>query len=390
MFNSQILDVAIGVIFVFLMVSVICSAIREGIEAWLKTRASYLEYGIRTLFQDIDAKGITKSFFNHPSINGLFSGTYSPGGTSKPSFWTSGSNLPSYIPAGSFATALMDIAARGPSTIAVSGAQGSQSLSLDSIRTNISNIENPAIQRVLLTAVDSAQGDITKAQTFVENWYNSSMDRVSGWYKRSTQWVIFVVGLVLAIVLNINTLTIANYLYGNGVARAAVVQQAQQTTSSVLKEKPEEAKAALEALPIGWPQGLSRPTTDWKGSWYDWVSLVVGWLITAFAASMGAPFWFDILNKFMVIRSTVKPHEKSPEEASDDRQPSGGPPPPPPGGPTVAPVVLSAPGPDAPADTVVSDPALTDPEYSVDGCEVAVGEPTQDDDLPASEGGVEP
>jgi hypothetical protein len=35
---------------------------------------------------------------------------------------------------------------------------------------------------------------------------------------------------------------------------------------------------------------------------------------------LGAPFWFDVLNKFMVIRSTVKPYEKSPPEASEDRQ----------------------------------------------------------------------
>jgi hypothetical protein len=46
------------------------------------------------------------------------------------------------------------------------------------------------------------------------------------------------------------------------------------------------------------------------------------------AISLGAPFWFDLLNKFMVIRSTVKPHEKSPEESSEDRQASpAGPPP---------------------------------------------------------------
>lgn len=42
MFGSQILEVAIGIIFVFLLVSIICSAIREGIKAWLKTRAAFL------------------------------------------------------------------------------------------------------------------------------------------------------------------------------------------------------------------------------------------------------------------------------------------------------------------------------------------------------------
>jgi hypothetical protein len=47
--------------------------------------------------------------------------------------------------------------------------------------------------------------------------------------------------------------------------------------------------------------------------------MLLGWLITALAVMLGAPFWFDVLNKFMVIRSTVKPREKSQEEGSEDR-----------------------------------------------------------------------
>jgi len=45
---------------------------------------------------------------------------------------------------------------------------------------------------------------------------------------------------------------------------------------------------------------------------------ILGWLVTALALSLGAPFWFDLLNKFIVVRSTVKPKEKSPEEQSKD------------------------------------------------------------------------
>ena len=45
---------------------------------------------------------------------------------------------------------------------------------------------------------------------------------------------------------------------------------------------------------------------------------ILGWLITGFAISFGAPFWFDLLNRMMVVRSTVKPDEKSPEESSKD------------------------------------------------------------------------
>ena len=67
-----------------------------------------------------------------------------------------------------------------------------------------------------------------------------------------------------------------------------------------------------------WPQ----LTGDWLWEWWaQLASHLLGWLFTAFALSFGAPFWFDVLNKIMVVRSTVKPHEKSREEGSEDRQP---------------------------------------------------------------------
>jgi hypothetical protein len=79
------------------------------------------------------------------------------------------------------------------------------------------------------------------------------------------------------------------------------------------------------SLPIGWDSedDVSRqwPGWHWKrygGWWYQIYWHLLGWLLTALAISLGAPFWFDLLNKFIVIRSAVKPHEKSPEEGSKD------------------------------------------------------------------------
>ncbi len=224
MFGSEILEVAIGIIFIYFLVSIICSAIREGIEALLKTRAAYLEYGIRELLHDKTPEGLAKSFYNHPLIYSLYSGEYNPDRSAKrPSILANGANLPSYIPARNFALALMDIAARGPDTGAVSSDPSAPVISLDAVRINVLNIKNQAVQRVLLTAVDSAQGDLNKAQANIEAWYDSAMDRVSGWYKRSTQWTIFFIGLVLAVGLNVNTIMIADFLYRDDVARSAIV-----------------------------------------------------------------------------------------------------------------------------------------------------------------------
>src|SRR3954470_15859031 len=98
MFGSAILEVAIGIIFLYLLVSIVCSAVREGIEGWFKSRAAYLEYGIRELLHDRQGQDLASHFFNHPLIFGLFSDEYKPGRPYKPGILASGSNLPSYIP----------------------------------------------------------------------------------------------------------------------------------------------------------------------------------------------------------------------------------------------------------------------------------------------------
>jgi hypothetical protein len=71
MLSSGILEVAMGVIFVFMLVSLLCSAVREGLEAWMKTRAAYLEFGIRELLHDRGGEGLAVSFFKHPLIYSL-------------------------------------------------------------------------------------------------------------------------------------------------------------------------------------------------------------------------------------------------------------------------------------------------------------------------------
>jgi len=64
---------------------------------------------------------------------------------------------------------------------------------------------------------------------------------------------------------------------------------------------------------------------DWSlAAFFAWVLLLTGYFITAFAVMLGAPFWFDVLNKFMVIGRMVKPREKSQDEASEDRGGGGG------------------------------------------------------------------
>jgi hypothetical protein len=399
-FGSAILDVVIGIVFVYVLVSIICSAIREGLEAWLKTRAAYLERGIRELLHDRSGRGLAKSVYEHPLIFSLYAGKYVAGrsASEKPPPLARGVGLPSYIPAGNFATALMDIAARGPDPALASDANAPV-LSLESMRANVVNIQNEPVQRVLLTAIDSAQGNLDRARQHIEAWYDSGMDRIGGWYKRSTQWILFWIGLAIAVGLNVNTITVADYLYRDDTARAAIVARAEAASADTafISRGYEVAKQALDSLnlPIGWGNGWGAPrrATGRDDLWNGLFGPVLGWLLTAFAATMGAPFWFDLLNRIVAVRSTVKPRGKSPEEPSEDRQrrarePGASPPQAPQGGAPVAPPPAATPAAGA-RIAAQPPPAAPAPRPQLeDACDIPITRVTADEDLPAAQGGV--
>jgi hypothetical protein len=234
-------------------------------------------------------------------VNGLFKGDYNA---------KDKSNLPSYIPSRNFALAIMSIVASKDPTA--------------NFQSAVAKIESPKVKNALTAMLDVAGNDVQKFRDSVENWFNSTMDRISGWYKRRSQLIIFLLGFSAAAVININSITIANNLWIHKAERDAMVSAAQGylATHPVKDGAPTGQDSSLKAnvegiesygLPIGWNTTLPTDSLGWLrfGLWS-----LLGWLITAFAVSLGAPFWFDMLNKFIVVRSTVKPHEKSQEEAS--------------------------------------------------------------------------
>ena len=330
MFGSAILEAAIGLVLVYLLLSLIASALQESAEAWLKIRASNLETGLRELLYDPDGSKLTKQIYEHPLIFGLFRGNYESGKERSNCTTT----LPGYIPPANFAVALLDIVVRGPVPAkegdAPASAPATNTLTFESLRAAVvhgSLLEAP-VQRVLLLALDSAQGDLAKVKANVEAWFNSGMERVAGWYKRRMQFVLLMVGLVLAVGVNVDSLKVASDLYKNDSLRAGAVAQAAVVANSgkVPDLSAREAMTALGNLnlPIGWPDDPAK-VYSLKSIVTDVIPRhLAGWLITAVAVSFGAPFWFDLLSKLSAVRSTVKPQEKGSKEASADGKRSKG------------------------------------------------------------------
>lgn len=318
MFGFEMLDVAIGVAFVYLLVSLLCSAVVEAIESVLKRRSTDLERGIGELLHD---PSLVARLYNHPLINGLFRGTYEPGKR----------NLPSYIPSRSFALALLDLLTSADARH--HGVWGATAPEPKTVSTEalVNGMTGDAVadqaRHAVLALVNAAGGDARTTRENVEGWFDAAMDRVSGGYKRRAQRVLFVIGMLVAVGMNIDTVRILRELMISKAKREAVVTIAANYAKSGADVQSDYVAASREldrlGLPIGWPPcrkcdqaKLKMNDACWRACWRVNVGAaggltILGWLLTAFAVCLGAPFWFDLLNKFMVIRSTVKPKEKS-------------------------------------------------------------------------------
>ena len=345
MFGSTVIDVAIGMIFIYLLLSLICSAINEIIEAWLKKRATDLERGLRELLHDRAGDVWVKKLYDHPLIGGLYRGVYETSHIIGDRYRVKGlvkyaahANLPSYIPARNFALALRDLVASIEAAPSEDAAADNAALNEEERQKKTRKEESiNEVRRAVEALTRSAGADPEKALKNVEDWFNSSMDRVSGLYKRRTQVILLGLGLGLTLFVNADTIAISRSLANDPALRQSLVTASQEYAKTTPAPSPspdptspyESCKKNANSpecrvsknigqlkefgLPIGWDRANEKVVPR---DFPSWALKFLGWLVTAAAISLGAPFWFDLLNKFMIVRSTVKPHEKSPEEPS--------------------------------------------------------------------------
>jgi hypothetical protein len=432
MYLEELVEVALGLILVFVVISLAVMQIQEWLAGWLRWRAIHLEdalrsmlnepvertrfsawlarYGIRRQDPRIRVPGLpamVAQLYEHPLIRSLAQ----PG------------KLPSYIPADKFALALFDtiMAAGTPaSTIqkAFEQLKANQALLLDqAVREALDLLIEQAKQvgtdearlaalkvslnefkekyprltpvvNVLLQAELPKESEkiiaqlkdgaatlivtnpelkqaidslITQAETYakkgddilavtrhnVEKWFDDTMDRAGGWYKRNSQGVSLFIGALMVLTFNVDALYISTRLWREPTLRQLLVSQAENY------ELPEEAgslavgdtisslQGSLEGLyfPVGWrfrpvpfesgsqrctmfPQDAARDVygVPWDGTCKVWVDAPRGWgiatkfvglTLSALAAMQGAPFWFDILKKLVNIRTSgTKPGEE--------------------------------------------------------------------------------
>jgi hypothetical protein len=363
------LDVAIGLIFIYLLVSLFVTAAQEFISSQLNKRSHYLVRRIQCLLADGQGDGWSdelKQLWNNPLIKSLKTDNVSEDArTPRRQLYK---NAPSYIAGPTFAMALVDTLRPG----------GTTTSTMADLKSAVEKMENKELQKILLPMIASADDRLEIFQDHIGRWFDAAMDRTSGTYKRWAQRITFWLGIGAALLLNINTFAVIDTLWRDPVQRAAVVARAQQaelphgpaavsarqaappeatdasatadaspdtreTTPSEMGGEPSDdiperrdgADKAIRdlALPVGWTwerfcqighaphKGApDSPEVKPHGGGYSFactgkprgaaftvlqvILMLAGVLITGLAVSLGAPFWFGILQTVTNIRAS--------------------------------------------------------------------------------------
>jgi hypothetical protein len=314
------LDVAIGLAFVYMILSLAASALQESFASIVGLRATMLEQGIRSMLEDPEkeasADKLLDKLASHRRIRGSVK---SSAPTRTKDKW------PSYLPARAFSLALVDTLCPRPGTgaadhdvlaklqAALTGSlAGTKAPDGDDVRGMVDLLPHD-LKQALLSEVSGEMKSIASLRQHIESWFDDTMDRVSGWYKRRVQIILFAIGLTLVLIFNVDTVQIANSLWNDQTLRTAVVAQAQKQDAQAGIDKVSTDVGGLSALklPLGWAgrpaAGKTDPRAVPEAKPLPWLGKLFGLLVTAIALSFGAPFWFDLLSRFVRVRNTGPP-----------------------------------------------------------------------------------
>jgi len=335
--SSAVIDTALGLGLTFFLVALISSAAVEAVANVVRKRAKYLLRGLRDMLDtpvDVEASKKKDDIAAEKELYAKSLTSNVPDGSAPPAppggavpghpLWTvqlmghplvrpfKQSNAaggqtrnPSYLPARSFAAALVDMI--------VPNAQGTTTL--DAIRASVNGLD-PALpfKGVLLSLLNTAGQDVGVFMSALERWYDDQMARIGGSYKRwAKRWAI-IIAILFAVLFQVDAVAIGTRLFVDAPLRESVAAAAVEAGQKPLCTPAQDESLsttqacvtqAFGGLPVGWSAGdLQWNGGTVPGTEESWLLKALGWAITGFAASLGAPFWFDALGKLGSLRNT--------------------------------------------------------------------------------------
>lgn len=299
MFGLETLNILIGLATLYLVFGIACTAIVEALMVWLNVRSKNLEAGLEEFLDGNlnNDKKFVDAFYAHPLIQSLSQGE---------------TGRPSYIPAEIVSHVIETIITANNSSTNIGEA--------------IAALPESRIKGILVPLCKQAHGDVKEFRQSVEKHFNHTMDRASGWLKRRSHNFALIASIILVCGANLDTVTLTNSLAANPEAKLKIVEIAEQRLNTIKDEIPTDnptsdslkvvldakksaksAKATLtEATNNLKSAGVQLGWKNYPRNFPEWISKISGLLISIFAVSLGAPFWFDVLQKFMQVRTAGK------------------------------------------------------------------------------------
>ncbi len=341
MFDSRTLDIVISLIFIFLLYSLFATILQEMFANWYGLRAKMLRKSIEIMlngksdytvrnnsksfntlryFLLVEKKGFENSFafrfYETPIIRSL-------GKSQKTYLLSPKSTKPAYISSQTFSDALLYV-------LTQRGIGNTDMEKIDMVlKFNPYHIKEIPLKHLQHLA-KQANGDIAIFKMSLEQWFNNTQDRATGWFKSLVKLWLFLIGFGIAVSFNSDTFAIVKKLSDDVKTRTAVLKMAIDAANSQSpgnhEIEPDSIAKELEKVKTSLDNanqvlGLGHSSVAKSDSPFQ---QFCGYIIMALAVSLGSSFWFDLLKKLVAIRGTgIKPEEKTqPEPKATGSTPS--------------------------------------------------------------------
>jgi hypothetical protein len=209
---TALVDVAIGLTVTYLGASLFVTVINEYVSQTLKLRGRQLAYDLSKL---INGDGNAQKVIDYLKSNPALTKFFESGGK-----WAV-AKLPSYVDPKVLAQTLIGGARQAPNTAAT----------LDTVVTSLKTLPDSKLKAQLLALSQSTSKSVDELVENVSKWADQTLTMMGEVYKKKLQWISFGVGLVMAVVFNIDTVAMTTRLYRDKEARSAAVAVAENVTT---------------------------------------------------------------------------------------------------------------------------------------------------------------
>lgn len=283
MFNSPVFNSIIGLVLTYALITAFVSSLIEGISTIFSIRAKTLRSGLTRMLDNLQVEGLVNDLYQHPLIN--------PINYNKPN------KIPSYIDPKCFVKALHEILSN----------KNIRELKINKLLEDLP--EGSPVKVFLDSLVSDIDEKTDSAQENLILWFDVSMNRLSGEYKRTMQFWSFILAFVIALALNVDTFNLSQIYWNLSSSQLDLLLNTSGHASSSLPtdvvKKIQYNFGSLNNLPIGWGED-GKLWGNVTSSTLSFLCFIIGCFITSCSVLFGAPFWFDLLKSFVNIRGTGK------------------------------------------------------------------------------------